>query len=503
NVDAYEYNYWCSPVGSKANSSINNAFGISLLNDITDSFSSIPATFNASSSYNGTASPLNIEPNWIWKFIASNDYSQWIYIGGNTTINPGEGFTMKGTNGTSANNLGGNQNYDFRGKPNNGTIAVDILENQFSLVGNPYPSALDALAYIHDTDNASIITGTLFYWEQDKTVNSHNLSAYDGGYATYTISSDGSVETYVPAVFYTYNGDGTINVLGNGMPSGYIPQRYIPIGQGFMVEGDADGQVLVKNAHRVYYKESDAESTFFRNAMASNSVFENTMVDSYSRLRFNITFDDSYTRQIVQTFSTFATENFDYGLEIRNTIPLQKDALFSDSEYDYVAQANQFDIDMLIPLKFNHDAETQVSINLVDTYNFDETIPVFLYDLLDQTYTNLLETVPEIDLNPEQSQDRYYIVFQNQDTLDFEEIENTQMFLRYYNSAEELMITNPLKYKMKTLIIYDMSGREVQRYTINANDSSYGKKINHLPNGGYIAQCIYGNNLKQGLKFVK
>jgi len=112
NVGAHEYNYWCSPIGSITNNTSNNPFGISLLNDIINSTNSTPVTFIHNSNYNGTASPLNIEPYWIWKFIATDEYSDWIHVEENTTINPGEGFTMKGTSGTSTNNPGDNQNYD-------------------------------------------------------------------------------------------------------------------------------------------------------------------------------------------------------------------------------------------------------------------------------------------------------------------------------------------------------------------------------------------------------
>ncbi|HEX9600340.1 MAG TPA: secretion protein, partial [Mariniflexile sp.] len=91
NVGAYEYNYWCSPIGSKTNNSINNPFGISLLNDVVDLTDSNPATYVHASTYNGTSTPLNIEPYWIWKYIAGSTYADWIHVQGNTTINPGEG----------------------------------------------------------------------------------------------------------------------------------------------------------------------------------------------------------------------------------------------------------------------------------------------------------------------------------------------------------------------------------------------------------------------------
>ena len=167
---------------------------------------------------------MNIEPYWVWKFIASDNYADWVHVQGNTNVNPGEGFTMKGTIGS-----GDAQRYDFRGKPNNGAISVSVLNNQFTLTGNPYPSALDARAYIWDTNNRTTITGTLHYWEQDPSTNSHYLNEYNGGYATYTINASGTVETFISAVFNTYNGDGSINISNTGARS-KTARRYIPIG---------------------------------------------------------------------------------------------------------------------------------------------------------------------------------------------------------------------------------------------------------------------------------
>jgi hypothetical protein len=65
----------------------------------------------------------------------------------------------------------GNQTYTFVGKPNNGTIATNTVGNdQLLLTGNPYPSALDADAFITDNINAiqsfssPSIDGTLYFW---------------------------------------------------------------------------------------------------------------------------------------------------------------------------------------------------------------------------------------------------------------------------------------------------------------------------------------------------
>ena len=164
NVNNYAYNYWASPVGEISVDNGNNRNFIvgDVLNDSITVTTSVPAVIL--NGWNGIASPLSIADNWLYGFSPGTLYAQWDYIGDGTPLAPGYGFTMKGSTGSSS------QRYDFAGKPNSGNIDVDVLAEQYTLVGNPYPSAINAGAFIHDID-------------------------YVGGYATYTVAADGSMET--------------------------------------------------------------------------------------------------------------------------------------------------------------------------------------------------------------------------------------------------------------------------------------------------------------------
>jgi hypothetical protein len=81
------------------------------------------------------------------------------------------------------------QNYTFVGKPNNGLITTNSVgRNQLLLAGNPYPSALDADAFIRDNLNtlgsntSDATNGSLYFWEHYSS-NTHILQDYQGGYA--------------------------------------------------------------------------------------------------------------------------------------------------------------------------------------------------------------------------------------------------------------------------------------------------------------------------------
>ena len=488
NVGEYEYNYWCSPIGSKTSNSINNPFGISFLNDVTGLITSTPATFVTTSTYNGTSSPLNIEPYWVWKFIASDNYADWVHIQSNTSINPGEGFTMKGTIGS-----GDAQRYDFRGKPNNGTIAVSVLNNQFTLVGNPYPSALDAVAYIHDTQNAAVINGTLYYWEQDPSTNSHYINEYNGGYATYTINAAGTVETFISAVFNTYNGDGSINISNTGAGS-KTARRYIPIGQGFMVEGTANGVVRAKNAHRFYTKETAANSEFFRpsdtkgESKKNKTIFSKTPVE-YKRFRLNIDFNNNYTRQLVQTFHHTATNGFDYGLEskINTGDILTSDAYWTIDNDAYLAEALAFNEELKIPVVIKLAADSPIRIRIADIQNFENSKPIYIHDIEKDTFINLKNQDFEINLESGLYTNRFEITFNNTVLSNTDEtFKNLKIFQN--NRTAQLKLLNTKNLEIESFNLYDISGKLVMSERISSSKRKYTFSTKSLSTGIYIVK---------------
>ncbi len=237
-ADNFDYNYWCSPVGVPGASG-NGNFGITMLGRPTTSIASTTAAVLPVSNWDGTSNPLAISPTWVYKLINANNYSQWVFVGGATTLLPGEGFSMKGTSGTDAidpegsgitNNPGGAQRYDFRGKPNDGVITIPLGANNATLTGNPYPSAIHLNAFLLDSDNTAT-GGIAYFWQQDKTINSHTLINYRGGYGSYAPINLTNNGTYVPATFNSYNGDGSLNTTGLTSASPVL-RRYAPIGQG-------------------------------------------------------------------------------------------------------------------------------------------------------------------------------------------------------------------------------------------------------------------------------
>ena len=466
-VNNFAYNYWCSPVGNTdTDNNTNRVFRPN--NNIYD-VTSAPITSSLAtytSGLNGTSGPLVISSRWLYTFNPGITYSEWNYISDSGSVDAGYGFTMKGT-------TGGNQLYDFRGKPNNGIISTNVIAGEWTLVGNPYPSALDALDYIHDTQNQTSINGSLYYWEQDLSVNSHNIADYVGGYASYTITSDGVTETYLDAAFDTYNSDGSLNTTGGARTSSKTARRYIPIGQGFMVIGSANSTARTLNSHRQYYKQSDTDSEFFRIGNSKKEKKSNKSIDEiiydddglqilpneYKRFRLNIDFNDVYTRQILQNFHHTATDGFDYGLEIESPEGIDSDAYWVLNEKAYVAQAFNFDESLKIPLTVKVNSQNQlIRFRIFDVQNFNTNQAIYLYDIETDVYTDLTQGNHEISLEVGDYTNRFEITFTNNENIDIE-IESDSLAVYQNNPDSQLTIINPNNLDIDDVVLYDVSGK--------------------------------------------
>lgn len=487
-VNQFAYNYWCSPIGNiDSNTSVNNSFRVDLLDDTTGTITSTDALFTAAQ--DGTSSPLTISSRWLYTFTTSTSYNDWNFVGSAGAINPGLGFTMKGTSGSS-----NNQNYEFKGKPNNGTIANNVSTSQWTLIGNPYPSAVDALAFIHDPQNVASITGDLYFWEQDLSVSSHYIEDYVGGYATYTISS-GGVDSFTPATFTTYSGNG----VPTNIPSGAgkkTAKRYLAIGQGFMVEGIANSSAFMKNSHRTYYSETEADTYFFRPSSQTpiytsenpddlDTYGLNIVPDDFKRFRINVDFNNTYTRQLLMNFHATATDGFDYGLEGKSPEDVASDAYWILGDVPYVIQAYAYDNTLAIPLVLKLDTDQAVRFRIFDIQNFEETQTIYLHDKLTNFYTNLTVQDLEINLAAGTYNDRFEIVF-NRQVLSTPSVDATMFSISQNNELKSLFIHNPNAIDITEINIYDTTGKRIFKSNPSFPKLQYKMSTANLSSGVYI-----------------
>ena len=192
---------------------------------------------------------------------------------------------------------------EFIGKPHNGVYNgndLAVVPNRDYLLGNPYPSAIDADKFLNDVNNAAILQGTIYFW----THNSEPVAAQ--GTTTYK---------YAASDYASYNktgGAGTGGVIaGTG---GKIPNGKIAAGQGFFVRAIGTGKVLFNNSMRLAATQTTYldNSQFFKLDTGKNAVAAVSTTEK-NRVWLNLTNTEGAFKQILVGYITGATNEYDNG----------------------------------------------------------------------------------------------------------------------------------------------------------------------------------------------
>ena len=496
-ADTFTYNYWSSPVGT-INGSQNNA-DYTVANVLMDgSDPDNPAAINfITNSYDGTnTSPIGLATYWIWKFDnhLDDDYSSWQHVGSTGTMKAGEGYTMKGP-GTGS--ILTDQNYVFSGKPNNGDINLTLNAGNNYLIGNPYPSAIDADQFIRDNglvldyddnpDATPTISGTLYFWEHWGG-GSHILQEYQGGYATYNFSGAVAAPSY---------GTNDPDVGTGGTPK-KLPGRYIPVGQGFFVVGENTGTLNFNNGQRIFEKEGSS-SVFVRSSVAQND--EGAPADE--RMKFRIGFNSINTihRQLLLTVDSLATTGVDRGFDASLQDELMDDMywMIDNGKYNIQGYDNIDELTTVIPIGLHTDDDGTNTITIDELENVPDDLNIYIHDLDTGIYHDLRASDFEIHLTAGEYLNRFELTFNIPDTLSENEEVLNELTLYYSNNRDTVVILNPNQTELKQLELYNILGQSV--YTnVDLYQTRYNEyPIKNLSTGTYILKLntLYGSVTKK------
>ena len=504
--DNFKYNYWGSPVNTTGTS--YTIAGV--LRDGTDPNASPPfkpITFGAPYDFadGAVTSPIRLSSYWMYKYAnLGNGYSGWTWVGKDGNLNAGEGFTLKGSN----TNLP-EQNYTFEGKPNNGDINLTISANFNYLIGNPYPSAIDAKQFIRDNINVdvdgntgnrltNIIDGNLYFWDHFGGGN-HLLKSYEGGYAIYNLS--GSVVAVSNDVL-TKNTGATSN-------SGKVPQRFIPVAQGFFVTALDGGQIQFKNSQRVFIKENASVSQFMKSAKTSDASKE-IDEDTFPRIRLNYSSPKGYQRQILVAFIENTTDGVDIGYDAINNETFVEDMSWRTNNINFIIQAVPTLNDQRnLPLEVKVATTGIIKISIDNTENIQEDTEIFMEDSTTGKRHNISKNQFEIELAAGKYTDRFAITFKTQKlvTEDVKAeilisaaaqpiIEGIHVVMN--NAIGELQIKNNSTEEILSVALVNTLGQAIKTWNSNFNIRTISLPLS-TATGVYLVQITTktGNTVKK------
>ncbi len=512
-ANSYNYNYWSSSVGPISGNSvtrgtgeehINGNYTISgVLNDGTTSSSYETINFDPSitaADSDTPPSPVTISTRWLYKFYGpADDYNTWSKITESSSLLPGEGFTMKGTSGSI--DINALQNYVFKGIPNNGDISLELDKSSGDvqrLIGNPYPSALDANEFILDhiktTDTISgetgrntvnVFNGVLYFWHHFGDVDSHYLSDYVGGYATYTLI--GGTEAYAT--------DDLINNTSPSQGGGKIPERYIPVNQGFFVsttlplgiDGTTStvegGTITFKNSQRVFETEgitgTNEGSVFFKSSSKTKKDIVNVeSVDNRYKIRLACTFPTGFKRFLLIGTDDHATDDFDFGFDAPMIDVNKDDMYWLLADHEFVIQGvSGFESTKVFPIGIRVKQAGEVSISLKDIENLDSSFEIYIQDRETNTTYLINDNPYKMYMEPGIYDERFSLVFQPR-VMDIKKNKGIGLAMTY-NTHEGMLsiVKENTNFMIENIGLFNFDGKAIGDFGGHSGDETIVIKI--------------------------
>ena len=368
-------------------------------------------------------------------------------------MSPAEGFSMKGTHSPIATTYD-KQNFVFMGKPHNGDIELPLTSGSWYLIGNPFPSALDAYQFIDD--NAGVIDGTIEIWD-DWEDNTHLYNEAHAGYALLT--KGGST----PAPNYN-----NPSQLG-----GKTPGRYIAVAQGFGVTGaGASGsKIKFRNAQRKFIREGSPASVFFKSSSAKQQY--NTNLDTRLKIRLGFKNENNFNRQILLTIDDNTTDDIDYGYDAVNNNALPNDLFWVIDDNKLLIQAiNNLPIERVVPIGISANGKIPIKIKVDAIENPYPNMEIYLRDNLTMETYDILNGVFEITLEDGEYSNNYSMVFQAKPeiALGIEEIFNDLGVLVAANRSI-INVRKPNELQINKILLFNVLGQQIKIWKSNLHEN--------------------------------
>ena len=543
-VNRWDYHFWALPVSDPLETNIpsngntgnrasnlqgtaNNGAGKGGgIFSPTSTVASDPAVYN---SYNGeTGSGAVIIANyWLNKYVNNNGYSNWNQIKETNDLNPGEGFTMKGVNTSPTDVI-----YDFRGRPNNGLIKVEVGNGQNTLVGNPYPSAMDLSFFLLSnskpegnslgdckTGSTAVgekITGIAYFWESDPSVQSHYLQDYQGGYGTFTPVDCTTEGVYAKPTYTNFNEDGTVLGSTNTTDTeGSGGREFAPVGQGFFVEGSdqlptngsTKSYLEFHNEFRVFQQENPTTSVFRKSEKRKKQQKLSLVHQNFNpetgklvtpQLRITTNIDNTYARELVTVFYDGATTGYDRAKDGHNISFLSTDVsyLIDGDDRPFNIDVLPYDKNLKLPLTISAGKKTNQYKMQVSNANY-ETEGVWLWDKETDEYHDILNAAYSFSLPEGNYNDRFAIVFMDkEESLGITEDIKNSFDVFQNNSAGQLEVINPMNVALREIAVFDILGKQiVGKLNLNSDRKTVIPSRN-WSTGVYVVRVVTADNIK-------
>ena len=383
--------------------------------------------------------------------------NNWQYTNpATTTMIPGKGYICRApVNFPISPTMPSVHVASFMGVPNNGIITLPVTggASQFNLLGNPYPSALSADAFLLDAANAATLSGTIYLWTHNTPIS----AAYQ-----YT-GSDYAIYNYL-------GGTGTSIASTVGLNPNLLPNGKIASGQGFFIKGLSNGTATFKNSMRI----AGNNDQFFR--ITSPASATATTEPEKHRYWLNITNTQGAFKQALVGYVETATIGLDRlfdgeMVDVGNVISLY--TMSENTKLSIQGRPVPFDVADTIPLGYKSTIASDYSISLFDFDGLFAHQNIYIEDK-DLNIIHDMKTEPYTFTTAIGTFDNRFVLRYTNTTLGTENPLFNENAVVIYKNVENDFVINTGTFTIDEVKVFDIRGRLLlDMNNINASQTTF------------------------------
>lgn len=425
-------------------------------------------------------SSLALTGSIFYSYLVTSTTEGWKSESASTPMVAGQGYGIRGP-GAIATTLVGFLGVSFTGVPNNGNYSIPIAKTNASyLLGNPYPSAIDADAFL--TDNSAVLDGTLYFWTHNSVIQDRNNIISTAGTGAYAYTSDD---------YAAYNKTGgTASALSDPLnPVGKIPTGKIAAGQGFFATSSvASGNIVFNNAMRLISNAPINNTQFFK---TKNPNKKTTNIIEKHRIWLNMTNKEGAFKQTLVGYVTDATNDYDSrfdGESLDGNDFIDFYSINEDKNLVIQGRALPFDEKDEVPLGYKTTIEGDFTINIDETDGLLANQEVFLEDKLTNKTVNLKQGNYTFSTAAGTFNERFVLKYSSKTLgVDSPQEKKDGIIALYSNADKTIIIRNNGDATIHSVSLFGMSGQNIAVWDLkNKEQTNIQLPTKELSSGIYI-----------------
>jgi len=470
-LNYYDYNYWNSPV--------TLASGFTL----------------------GSLSPQTSSDIFSYSATVSGGSGNWVNLSPATVMDPTKGYIVKAPDTfstTPATKVA--YTATFVGTPNNGPIYAPVKkgsdanlgglvtaeDDEWNLIGNPYPSGIDAKKFLDLPANANVVDGTIYIWTHSTAPTSTAPDQFYGDYVLNYTSDD----------YASFNKTGGTGTASSATTGGNAPTGFIATGQSFFVKAaptmanGATANATFNNSMRATGKNSD----FFKTRNSTKGA----MPEEKHRIWLNLTNNSGAFSQTLIGYIAGATQDLDRGFDGEsfggNDVTFY--SIIPEANLTIQGRAIPFDTNDTVALGYNAAKKGSYSIRIDHLDGLFDNQKIYLED-------KELDVVHDLKLKPYVFStkvgdfDSRFVLRYGAKTLGIDENSknNNDIQINYLQSSNMLIINNnSLDSSIQKATLFNILGQYISTWKIeNQEQQNIQIPIKNLSSGIYIAKVKTSN----------